>query len=162
VHAIDYVLKPFDDQRLATTMERVKRQLLRPPDKTQEDLRALLTAWSGTRHPRRIAIKADGKTVFVPVDEIDYVEAAGNYVRIQAGADAHLVRERLSQMEATLPPDLFARIHKSTIVNIERVREMHPLFNGDQTLVLRGGKQLTLSRTYRVKFLSLLATDTHR
>jgi two-component system LytT family response regulator len=90
------------------------------------------------------------------VDDIDFIEAAGNYVRIQAGAESHLVRERISVMEATLPPGRFARIHKSTIVNVLRVREMHPLFNGDQALVLKNGKELTLSRTYRARFLSLL------
>ena len=156
VHAIDYILKPFDPERLAKTMERVKRQLNRAPGIDHGDLRALLAEWSAGRHPRRLAIKADGKTIFLPVDDIDYIEAAGNYVRIQAGSESHMVRERLGRMEETLPPDRFARIHKSAIVNVDRVKEMQPMFNGDQTLLLRNGKQLTLSRTYRAKLLALL------
>ena len=155
VHAIDYVLKPFDAERLAKTMDRVKR-LLGAPAAAHDELRALLAEWGGTKHHHRIAIRADGKTVFVPVDDIDYVEAAGNYVRIQAGGESHLVRDRLSRMSQALPPARFARIHKSTVVNVLRVKEMHPLFNGDQTLVLRSGKELTLSRTYRANFLALM------
>jgi len=130
--------------------------VIRDPGTDHGDLRALLAEWSAGRHPRRLAIKADGKTIFVPVDDIDYIEAAGNYVRIQAGSESHMVRERLGRMEETLPPDRFARIHKSAIVNVDRVKEMHPMFNGDQTLLLRNGRQLTLTRTYRAKLLSLL------
>ena len=156
VHAIDYLLKPFDAERLAKALDRAKR-LLRAPGRSHDELRALLAEWSaGARQPNRLAIKTDGKTVFVTTDDVDYIEAAGNYVRVHAAGTSYMVRERLSRMEDALPPGRFARIHKSTIVNVLRVKEMRPLFNGDQTLQLRGGKELTLSRTYRAKFLALL------
>jgi two-component system LytT family response regulator len=157
VHAVDYLLKPFDAARLSTTIERVKRQLARTPRGGHAELRALLDEWgAGAKQRRRIAIRTDSRTVFLPVDDIDYIEAAGNYVRIQAGSESHLIRERLHQMEQTLPPDTFARIHKSAIVNIHRVKEMQPLFNGDQSLVLQNGKRLTMSRTHRAKVVALL------
>jgi two-component system LytT family response regulator len=98
----------------------------------------------------------DGRTVFVAGQEIDFIEAAGNYIRIQAGAESFTVRDRLSAIEARLEPLTFVRIHRSTIVNVTRIKEMHPLFNGDQSLVLKNGKRLTLSRTYRDALMSLV------
>jgi two-component system, LytTR family, response regulator len=157
VHALDYLLKPFDEERLSRALDRVKR-VLSAADRQGDQIRALLAELGrDARYPRRLAIRADGRTVFLPVDDIDYIEAAGNYVRIQAGQQSHMIRERLSRMEEKLPPGGFARIHKSAIVNVERIREMQPLFNGDQTLILRTGKTLTLSRTYREKVIALLS-----
>lgn len=101
-------------------------------------------------------VKSNGRTIILMIDEIDYIEAASNYLRVRAGKSAHLIRERLSQLEARLDPEKFARIHRSTIVNIERIKEMHPLFNGDQVLILHDGTQLMMSRSYREKLLSLL------
>ena len=157
VHALDYVLKPFDAERLRKTVNRAKQQLKGRTAVTGDKVQALLEEIRAqATYPRRLAVKSDGRTVFLSVADIDYVEAAGNYLRIQAGSESHMIRERLSELETRLNPELFARIHRSTIVNVDRIKEMTPLFNGDQVVVLRNGKKLTLSRTFRDRLLSLL------
>jgi two-component system LytT family response regulator len=159
MHAIDYLLKPFDTARLHKAVERARRQIASATDDSAARLNALLRQIaSGARQPRRIAIKADGRTVFLPTDDIDYIEAAGNYLRIvtAGGGNTYMVRDRISEMERRLDPAAFARVHRSTIVNISRIKEMHPLFNGDQSLVLTNGTRLTLSRTYREQLLKQL------
>lgn len=160
MHAIDYLLKPFDTARLHKAVERARRQIASATDDSSVRLNALLRQIaSGARQARRIAIKADGRTVFLPTDDIDYIEAAGNYLRIVTsggGSNAYMVRDKISEMERRLDPVAFARVHRSTIVNISRIKEMHPLFNGDQSLVLTDGTRLTLSRTYREQLLKQL------
>jgi two-component system LytT family response regulator len=158
VSAVDYLLKPFEGTRLQEALDRAKRQL-RARDRAgvDERLGALLESLSSrATQPNRLALKVDGRTVFVTAADIDFIEAAGNYVRIQTGTESHMVRDRLSAFEARLDPSTFVRIHRSTIVNITRIKEMHPLFNGDQSLSLTGGKRLTLSRTYRDGLMALM------
>jgi two-component system LytT family response regulator len=161
MHALDYLLKPFDGGRMQDAVARARRQIASAETaKTAGTLRALLED-IGVRshHPRRIAIKEDGRTVFLPVEEIDYIEAAGNYLRIVTSGGSkpsYMIREKLGEMEQRLDPAVFVRIHRSTIVAIDRIKEMHPLFNGDQTVILRSGKELALSRTYREAVLKLL------
>jgi two-component system, LytTR family, response regulator len=156
VHALDYLLKPFDADRLAAALARAKRQLASTGNAAGQ-LSALLDEWKEKRrHVSRLAVRSRDRMVFVPVDDIDYIEAAGNYLRLHAGAESHLIRDRIGELEAKLDPELFVRIHRSTIVNITRVREMHPMFNGDQLLVLKNGARLTVSRTFRVKVLEVL------
>ncbi len=164
VSAVDYLLKPYTAERLAAALARARGQLAsRGAREVDARLASLLeTIASRTVPPRRMALKLEGKTVIVATDDIDYVEAAGNYVRIVVGREAHIVRDRLSQMEATLDPATFVRIHRSTIVNVNRIKEMQPLFNGDQSIVLRSGTKLTLSRTYRDRLFSLLDQDAVR
>lgn len=161
VSAVDYLLKPYTAERLAAALARARQQLAsRGVKEVDARLVTLLeTIASRTVPPRRMALKLEGKTVIVATDDIDYVEAAGNYVRIVVGREAHIVRDRLSQMEATLDPATFVRIHRSTIVNVNRIKEMQPLFNGDQSIVLRSGAKLTMSRTYRDRLFSLLDQD---
>ena len=158
MHALDYLLKPFDAERFRAAVGRARAQIASAAKAaTAGKLRALLADMGiNAAHPRRLAIKADGRTVFLPVEEIEYIEAAGNYLRIQAGSESHMIRDKISDMEQRLDPSGFARIHRSTIVNLERIKEMHPLFNGDQTVILRTGKKLTLSRTYREAVMKLL------
>jgi two-component system LytT family response regulator len=157
VHALDYILKPFEAERLRKTVNRAKQQLAGRTPGAADKVGGLLEEMrTQSKYPRRLAVRSDGRTVFLPVGDIDYVEAAGNYLRIQAGTESHMIRERLTQLEARLDPDLFARIHRSTIVNVDRIKEMSPLFNGDQVLILRNGKKLTLSRTFRDQLMSLL------
>lgn len=161
VSAVDYLLKPYTAERLAAALARARQQLAsRGVKEVDARLVTLLeTIASRPVPPRRMALKLEGKTVIVATDDIDYVEAAGNYVRIVVGREAHIVRDRLSQMEATLDPATFVRIHRSTIVNVNRIKEMQPLFNGDQSIVLRSGAKLTMSRTYRDRLFSLLDQD---
>ena len=158
MHALDYLLKPFDTTRLERAVARAKQTVAGAESAKQAGkLRALLAEIGvGAAHPRRITIKVDGRTLFLHVDEIDYIEAAGNYLRITAGNESYMIREKLGDIERRLDPASFSRIHRSTIVNVDRIKEMQPLFNGDQTVILRSGKQLTLSRTYREQLVKQL------
>jgi two-component system LytT family response regulator len=158
VHAVDYLLKPFSEERLDRTLANVRRrlQLSRDavaPQNISELLRAVGRA---PAHSRSLVIKTNGRSVVLQQDEIDWVEAAGNYLNIHTGKESYLIRETMAQFEQKLDPALFARIHRSTIVNAARVRELHPLFNGDQEIILRNGGRLTMSRTFRQKLLELL------
>ena len=159
VHALDYLLKPFDPERLAAAAARAKAQLAGARGTgVSERLRALL---QDIRQPqpqflKRLAVKAGGRVIFLTADEIDWIETAGNYLKIHAGKASHLIRERMSRMETRLDPERFARIHRTTLVNIDRIKEMHPLFNGDQLVRLSDGRELTMSRTYRDRLMSLL------
>jgi two-component system LytT family response regulator len=101
-------------------------------------------------------VKHDGRIRFVPVDDIDYIAADSNYVRVHARGAVHLVRETLSNMEARLDPRRFLRIHRSLIVHLARIVELEPLFQGEYVLRLRGGTKLTSGRTYRTKIQQAL------
>ena len=151
VRALDYLLKPFDRDRFAVAMGRAKEQLRRQRDvNVQEKLQAMLDDVRPTATGLdRLAIKSGGAVHFLGADEIDWVEAAGNYTRLHAGKQTHLLRETMTALEAKLDPKRFARIHRSTIVNLERVRELQPYFHGDYIVFMRDGTQLTLSRNYR-------------
>jgi two-component system LytT family response regulator len=158
VHALDYLLKPFDRERVRRALERAKAQLKHQESHgLDERLQALLKDFkTESRYLKRLAVKTTGRTIFLLTDEIDWIESAGNYLKLHSGRDSHLIRERMSQLEIRLDPEKFLRIHRSTLVNIDRIKEMQPLFNGDQLITLRDGKQLTMSRTYRDKLLALL------
>lgn len=158
VHALDYLLKPFDRERVRKALERAKAQLRqRDSNDLDERLQALLKDLkTESRYLKRLAVKTAGRTVFLLTKEIDWIESAGNYLKLHAGRESHLLRERMGQLETRLDPSKFVRIHRSTLVNIDRIREMQPLFNGDQLVTLRDGQQLTMSRTYRDRLLSLL------
>ena len=158
VNAIDYLLKPFDGDRLARAVERAKR-LINGQDSSgvETQLRKLLTeAAEEPRYLRRIPVKSTRGTVLVITDEIDWIESAGHYLELHTGRDRHLIREKLSNLEEKLDPKNFARIHRSTIVNLNRVRSLHPLFNGDQLVILENGRELNLSRTYSEKVIRQL------
>lgn len=159
VHALDYLLKPVDRDRFSKTL-RVLRQRLggdaAPTGRSQ--LLSLLAELKGERKAtERLAIKVDGRVIFVRSAEIDWIEAEGNYVKLHVGGDAHLFRDTLSSLEADLPADRFLRISRSTLVNLDSVRELQPLFYGDYSVLLRDGTKLTLSRTYRDRVENLLA-----
>jgi two-component system LytT family response regulator len=105
-----------------------------------------------------LLVKTGGKALFLRVDEIDWVEAQGNYLRLHRSTDSYLIRQTMSDMETSLDPHKFLRIHRSTIVNIERVKELRPMFHGDYGVVLHNGTRLTLSRNYRHKVPAYLGT----
>jgi two-component system LytT family response regulator len=153
VHALDYLLKPFDRDRFLQALARARHQLERP---SNGDLRRRLLALVQDLEPtpprlERFVIKSGGRVFFVRADEIDWIEAAGNYVKLHVGGDTHLFRETMNAVEAQLPPETFYRIHRSHIVNIERVKELQPWFNGEYVVFLKTGTRLTLSRGYREK-----------
>jgi two-component system LytT family response regulator len=115
-----------------------------------ESLRALLSSLKGGRAGvDRLAIKVDGRVIFLRTGEIEWLEAEGNYVRIHAAGASHVFRDTLSAIEANLPADQFLRISRSVVVNLDSVREFQPLFYGDYAVLLRDGRRLTLSRHYR-------------
>jgi len=153
VHALDYLLKPFDRERFRQALGRARDQLDRP---VNGDLRRRLLDLVRALEPApvkmdRFVIKSGGRVFFVRADEIDWIESAGNYVKLHVGAETHLLRETMNAVEAQLPPDTFYRVHRCHIVNIERVKELQPWFNGEYVVILRTGAKLTLSRGYREK-----------
>jgi two-component system, LytTR family, response regulator len=151
VCALDYLLKPFDRERFAKALARGRAECeRRSTSDLGARLQSLLTELQGRKqYLDRLVIRAGGRVLFLRVDELDWIESAGNYVKLHAGADEYLYRETMSRMEATLDPGRFARIHRSTIVNVERVKELHPMFRGDYAVILRDGRQLTLAKAYR-------------
>jgi two-component system LytT family response regulator len=153
VHALDYLLKPFDRERFQQALGRARQQLdRRSTGDLERRLLELVQDLKGPSHRlERFVIKSGGRVYFVRADEIDWIEAAGNYVKLHVGNEAHLFRETMNALETQLDPDTFFRIHRSHIVNIERVKELQPWFNGEYVVFLKNGTRLTLSRGYREK-----------
>jgi len=160
IHAVDYLLKPFDKERFKTALRRAKDQLQhRQTGDLSQRLSALLAdvrPEPKTKYLDRLAIKGSGRVVFVKVEEIDWIEAADNYVSLHVGQEEHLHRETMSTIETQLAPNKFMRISRSTIVNVDRIKELQPLFHGEYVVILRNGTRLTLSRTYRDKLDQLM------
>lgn len=150
--ALDYLLKPFDHERLRQALNRARDEML-----TKKELEATQRVFdfiskSATQHPsanRRLIVKAGGRIVFLSVDEIDWVEAAANYVRIYAGKQAYILRRGIGEIAERLDPLQFVRIHRSAIVNVQKIKELQPVNSGEYILVLRDGKELPCSRGYR-------------
>jgi two-component system, LytTR family, response regulator len=153
VHAIDYLLKPFDDARLLMALARAKERLARQGAAAGQDLLALLDERARRDpHVERFLVRARGKVVVVRAQDIDWIEAADYYATLHVGGETHLIRETMTDLEGSLDARRFVRVHRGAIVNIDRVREVHPLFRGDCTLVLADGTQVRLSRTRRSEF----------
>jgi len=161
VYALDYLLKPFDRRRFDKALQRAKARLRNESgDKLGRRTLSLLEELKarGDYHDR-LVIKEDGRVFFLKAEEIDWIEAEGKYVRLHAGEDAYLLREAIGNMEANLDPKRFARIHRSTIVNIDRIRELEPWFHNEYRVVLRDGTRLMLSRGCRKKLSELLGAQ---
>jgi two-component system LytT family response regulator len=152
VRALDYLLKPFDRDRFTEALQRARAQLQR--EETGDIGRRLLALVKDLRRDQRterLVVKSGGRLFFLRTDEIDWVESAGNYVRLHVGSSAHLLRETMTAMEARLDPQKFFRIHRCRIVNMDRIQELQPWLNGEYAVVLTTGSRLTLSRGYREK-----------
>lgn len=158
VHAVDYLLKPFDRERFGKALQRAKTALRQTQTNAiNERILALLEAQqTKPDYLERLVIKANGRVLFLSVDEIDWIEAQGNYVCLHSKKESYLVRETISGLEAQLAPKKFARIHRSTIVQLNRIKELHPWTHGEYRVLLKDGTELTLSRSYRDHFQSLL------
>jgi two-component system LytT family response regulator len=160
INAVDYLLKPFDEERLKKAVARAKREILRqePAAEIEERLRRLLKEVKPEpKYLKRIPVKSSRGMTLVLTDEIDWINSAGHYLEIHAGRETHLIRERLSQIEQRLDPETFIRVHRSIIVNLDRIKSLHPLFNGDHLIILQNGQELNLSRTYHEKLMLLLS-----
>jgi two-component system LytT family response regulator len=152
VRALDYLLKPFDRERFQQALARARQQLQEPRGgELERRLLELVKDLKAPHRAERFVVKSGGRVFFVRAAEIDWIEAAGNYVRLHVGAEAHLLRETMTAIEAQLDPEMFFRIHRCHIVNIERVQELQPWFNGEYVVSLKTGARLTLSRGYREK-----------
>jgi two-component system, LytTR family, response regulator len=158
VHAVDYLLKPFDRERFQTALRRAVDKIKHEQtgELNQRLMELLADLRPGTKTLDRLAVKSSGRVVFVKIDDIDWVEAADNYVNLHVGAESHLHRETMAALESLLPARKFLRISRSTIVNVDRIKELQPMFQGDYTVILRTGARLTLSRGYREKLDLLL------
>jgi two-component system LytT family response regulator len=185
-NATDYLLKPFDQERFRRSLDRARSHLQmgragNVNDKLQSLMRYLNidptqlsqlpqspsgapqtgSSTQGNGHSAqsdRLVVKSGGRVYFLKADEIDWVEAAGNYVRLHVSKDSHLLRETMNGIETKLDTRRFMRIHRSTIVNLERIKELQPWFHGDYVVLLRDGTRLTLSRGYRDKLQTVLGS----
>ena len=156
VSALDYLLKPFDDARFHKALAQARRQI---EQQDASELGRKLLTLLGTREvktdappPRyltRLMVKTAGRVIFIRTEEIDWVEAYDNYLRLHVAGRAHLLRQTMNDLEAALNPEQFARIHRSTIVNLDRVKELHSHFNGEHLVILHDGTELKLSRSRR-------------
>lgn len=158
VHAVDYLLKPFDEERFHRALSRVTEHLKgRQTDSLRQHLLELLSDLKDdAKSPGRIAVKSGGRVLLVRTQDIDWVEAADNYVVLHVGNETHLLRETMAALEARLASSRFVRISRSVIVNLERIKEMQPLFHGDYAVLLLDGTRLTMSRSHRDKLSSIL------
>ena len=150
-HAVDYLMKPFSSERLHAAVERARAEIDRSSSKDlKATLHELLQDIQRERaFPEWLLIKKEERSVFLRVSDIDWIESSRNNVRLHVGKEVYLYHETTAGIESKLDPRKFFRIHRSTIVHIEKIKEMHPWFNGDYAVTLKDGTRLTLSSTYR-------------
>jgi two-component system LytT family response regulator len=153
VHAFDYLLKPFDGRRFLESLARAKTRVLRDRAGTPEGgLFDLFESFSKTRRPPdRIAVRNNGRVVLVKLEDIDWMEAADNYVRLHSGGAIHVVRQTMNELESQLDTAKFLRVHRSAIVNLDRIQELQPWFRGEYRVILSDGTELTLTKNHREK-----------
>ena len=153
VNALDYLVKPFDDDRFRAAMDRAKRALATAD---AGDLGSRLASLLKDGYPSRLVVREQGRSVFVRVDDLDWVEAADYYVKLHVGKVVHLLRQTMTDMEARLDPARFIRVHRSAIVNLDRVKEIQPYFHDEHVVILHDGTRVRLSRSRRLRLEALL------
>jgi two-component system LytT family response regulator len=164
INALDYLLKPIDPERFVKTLNRVRARLKSAQTKEIDQrlstvLKSLESAKSKSEQPtylERIAVKKAEHITFVDVNEIDWISSEGNYVQLHAKSKTHLLRETMDGIERKLNPQKFVRLRRSTIVRIQQIKELHPLFNGEFAVILKDGTELSSSRRYRQNLNLLL------
>ena len=175
VRAIDYILKPVDHERLAQSVQRIEKSIAARDQKVQqerivnmlaeatgEDCEAILKRLASgddisvVRYPEHIAIKESGEITRVAINSIEWIDAAGDYMCIHAGSETHILRRTMKELEEELNPQRFQRIHRSAIVNMEHVEKLCSRQNGEYHLILRNGKELKVSRSYKDRIKKLI------
>lgn len=159
INAIDYLLKPVTQERFDQALARAKTRLAsRPAEEASRQIIGLLeTIVSPRRHMKRLAVRAAGKTVFVDVGEVDWIEAAENYVQLHCGKANHLLHVPMNTLEKSLDPEVFLRVHRSILVNVGRIKELEPGVNGEFVITLQNGVRLQSGRSYHEKLKALAA-----
>jgi two-component system, LytTR family, response regulator len=157
-HALDYLLKPFDRGRLHHAMNRARAEFLKTHDRemTYRILDFLTKTKPEPQVDKRLVFKTGGRVVFLESDEIDWLSAAANYVTLNVGTESYLLREGIGHISERLDPDKFVRIHRSTIVNVDKIKELQPVNSGEYIVVLKDGKELSCSRGYRAGLQRLI------
>jgi two-component system LytT family response regulator len=160
-HALDYLLKPFDDERFEAALHRARDRIRQQRGgDLDRRLRALLDEARGERgYLQRLVVPNGQRSVFIRTEQIDWIEAERNYVRLHVGDRAHLLRENLSRLESALDPATFCRIHRSTIVNIDRIQAVESVLRGEYLVVLHDGTRLTSGRGYRRNLHSIMGKE---
>lgn len=155
ISAVDYLLKPVTAARFDLALARAKAQVHQPAAGQEQIVALLETIASPPRHLTRLAVRSPGKTYFVTVADIDWIGAAENYVELHTGSATHLMHVKMTALESSLDPGMFLRIHRSIIVNIGRIKELHSADHGEYVVLLRDGTRLQSSRTYHAKLKAL-------
>jgi two-component system LytT family response regulator len=157
INAIDYLLKPVTGERFAQALARAKARLAsRPVDEANRQILSLLeTIASPRRYLKRLAVRSAGKTVFVDAEDVDWIEAAENYVQLHTGRASHLIHVTMNAFEKSLDPEIFLRIHRSVIVNVRRIKELQPVLHGEYAITLQSGVRLQSGRMYNEKLRAL-------
>lgn len=157
INAVDYLLKPVTRERFAQALARAKARLQATPgeEASRQILSLLETIAAPHRAVKRLAVRSAGKTVFVDVGDVDWIEGAENYVKLHVGRAAHLVHVAMGTLEKSLEPDAFLRIHRSIIVNVGRIQELEPALHGEYVVTLENGVRLRSGRTYHEKLKAL-------
>jgi len=159
INAIDYLLKPVTEERFNQALARAKSRLASRPavDASRQIIGLLETIVSPPRRMKRLAVRSAGKTLFVDVAEIDWIEAAENYVQLHCGKTNHLLHVPMNTLEKSLDPELFLRIHRSILLNVSRIKELQPGAHGEFVITLHNGVRLQSGRSYHDKLKSLTA-----
>ena len=159
VSAIDYLLKPIDPARFEQALGRALQRMTASPDASGE-LQSFLSRWRAQRgFATRFVVRSGGKVTFVRPQDVDWIDAAGNYVRLHSEGRQHLVRETMKSIESRLDPEVFVRVHRSAIVNIDRVASLEPYFHGEYVVIMRDGAKLTSSRSHSGRLRALLKSE---
>lgn len=158
VHALDYLLKPFNRARFQKMISRAKSMVRSVQNSgINEQLASLVSSLQRKeKFTNRFIIKSGGRVIFLRAEEIDSITTVGNYVRLHVGRDSHLMRETMSGMESKLDPEKFMRIHRSTMVNLDRVRELRPWAKGEYLVIMLDGTKFRMSRRYRERLHQLI------
>ena len=158
VHAVGYLLKPFDRERFARTLEHAKKRLAQPAEQGlgPEALKMLDAIRAQRRHTDRLLVNTDGRIIIVKTADLRWIEAADNYVRLHAGpGSGYLLHESMRALEERLDPARFVRVHRSAIVNVDWIKEIQPWYAGALVVILQGGERLTVSRSFRTRVLAI-------